>query len=254
MLPTLNVAGLALPTAPLLTIISFWVATWLAAREGKRLGLNEDVIFNASFYGALAGLIGARLWYVLRFWPFYADRPGEIFSLNLITLASFEGIVTGIVVAVIYLQRSKIRGARFLDALAPGLAALAVGLSLADLAAGTAFGAPAELPWSISLWNTSRHPTQIYDAILSLGILIVSLRMLRDRPLPMAGRIFGVFVVLLSATRLFSEGFRGDSTLFGDGWRTMQFVWMFLMLVTLIVLARTDTRHKAVIEQGEKDG
>lgn len=78
--------------------------------------------------------------------------------------------------------------------------------------------------------------------------------MLRDMPLPMAGRIFGVFVVLLSATRLFSEGFRGDSTLFGDGWRTMQFVWMFLMLVTLIVLARTDTRHKAVIEQGEKDG
>ena len=71
MLPTVSIGPVTLPVAPLLTIASFWIGLWLAAREGQRLDLNEDVIFNAGFYGAVGGLIGARLWYVVRYWSFY---------------------------------------------------------------------------------------------------------------------------------------------------------------------------------------
>lgn len=250
MFPTINIGSLALPTAPLLTIASFWVGLWVAAREGRRFGLDEDMIFNAGFYGALGGLIGARLFYVLRYWSFYQTSPGEIFALNLATLASFEGLVSGLLVATIYLQRKKAPGARLMDALAPGLAAFAIGMSVADLAAGTAYGSPAELPWAIDLWNAPRHPTQIYDALLMSGILIVALRMLRAHPSAPAGRTFTVFVALFSAARLFTEGFRGDSMLFGEGWRTMQFVWLFVLLIAMVVLARSDVTRRSGEEYG----
>ena len=239
MFPTVSIGSITLPVAPLLTIASFWIGLWLAAREGKRFGLNEDTIFNAGFWGAVGGMLGARLWYVIEYWPYYQDRPGDILSLNLNTLAALEGILTGLVIAIIYLQRKKVPGAALVDALAPGLSAFAAGLSLANLASGSAFGEPADLPWSIYVWDARRHPTQVYDFVLTIGILSVTLRLLRS--MPPSGRTFATFIALLAASRLLTEGFRGDSALL-DGWRTMQLVWLAVLLVALVVLAWIDTR------------
>lgn len=238
MLPTVPIGPITLPVAPLLTIASFWISLWLAAREGRRLGLNEDVIFNAGFYGVVAGLLGARLWYVIRYWSFYQQRLGDIFALNLQTLAPFEGVFVGLLVAVIYLQRKQVTGTALLDALAPGLAAFAAGLSLANLASGAAFGEPTSLPWAIDLWDARRHPTQLYDFVLSAGSVLVTLRLLRSG-LP-GGRAFGASIALLAASRLLTEGFRGDSQLLEGGWRAMQLVWLAVLLVTLIGLAWAD--------------
>ena len=240
MLPTVHVGPLTLPVSPLVMIAAFWIGMGVTARVGKRFGLNEDTILNAGFIGIVAGIFGARLWYVIEYFPYYQDRLGEIASLNPNTLAPFEGVLTGLVVAVIYLQRKKVPGAALLDALAPGLAAFAAGLSLANLASGAAFGEPANLPWSIYLWDAPRHPTQIYDFVLSLGIVLVTLRLLRTAT--PSGRVFGVFGVLLTASRLLTEGFRGDSALLDGGWRTMQIVWLGVLLVALTGLAWIDLK------------
>lgn len=252
MLPTLTIGPLTLPVAPLLTIASFWVGLWAAARAGKRLGIDENVIFNAGFYGAVAGLIGARVWYVIEYWSFYRDRPGDIFALNFNTLAPLEGILTGLVMATIYLQRKRAPGASLLDALAPGLAAFAAGLSLANLAAGAAYGEPADLPWAIELWDARRHPTQIYDLVLSLGIWLVAWRMVGAGGPP--GRAFAAFLALLSASRLLSEGFRGDSAVLDGGWRLMQLLWLAVLLASLVALAWLDTRPRKVPEPKEAEG
>jgi len=241
MLPVVSIGSVSLPVPPLLIIASFWLALWVAARAGQRFGLNEDVIFNAGFYGAVGGLLGARVWYVVQYWSYYRDRFGEAFALNLNTLASFEGIVIGLLVAAVYLQRQHTPGAAFFDAMAPGLAVFACGLSLANLASGAAFGEPANLPWAIELWNARRHPTQLYDLALGLGIWFVTLRLLRSGP--PSGRTFGVFVASFAASRLLTEGFRGDSALLPGGWRSIQWVWLALLLVALAVLAWLDTRR-----------
>jgi len=240
MLPTVQLGPLTLPVAPLLIIASFWIGIGVAARAGKRFGLNEDAILNAGFLGVVSGIVGARLWYVLEYFSYYQDRLGEIVSLNPNTLAPFEGILTGVVVAIIYLQSKKTPGAAFVDAVAPGLAAFAAGLSLANLASGAAFGEPANLPWSIDLWDARRHPTQVYDFLLSLGSLAVTLRLVSfSRP---SGQVFGVFLATLAASRLLTEGFRGDSALLEGGWRTMQLVWLALLMAALAGLAWLDVR------------
>jgi phosphatidylglycerol:prolipoprotein diacylglycerol transferase len=252
MLPTLTIGPLTMPVSPLLMIASFWVGLWVAARAGKRLGIDENVIFNAGFYGAVAGLIGARVWYVIEYWSFYRDRPGDIFALNFNTMAPLEGILTGIVVATIYLQRKRVPGASLMDAIAPGLAAFAAGLSLANLASGAAYGEPADLPWAIELWDARRHPTQIYDFVLSLGILLATWRLAVAGGPP--GRAFVVFLALLSASRLLTEGFRGDSALLDDGWRLMQLLWLAVLLAALIALAWLDTRPRKVLQPQEAEG
>ena len=248
MLPTLSIGPVSVPVAPLLTIAAFWIALWLTARESKRFGLNDDAIFNAGFFGAAGGLLGARAFYVLQYWPYYQDRLGEIVALNLNTLAPFEGILVGLLIAVIYLQRKRTPGAALLDVLAPGLAAFTAGLSLANLASGLAYGEPTDLPWAIELWNARRHPTQVYDFLLSLGIVWATIRLLRLGP--PSGRTFVACLALLAASRLLTEGFRGDSALLDDGWRMMQPAWLIVLVIALIGLAWLDTRRVDVTPPG----
>lgn len=245
MLPTLHLGPIVLPVSPLAMIASFWIGMGITARVGKRFGLNDDTILNAGFVGVIAGLLGARLWYVIEYLPYYRDRFGDVFSLNLNALAPLEGVLTGLIVAVIYLQRKKTPGAAFLDALAPGLAAFGAGLSLANLASGAAYGEPANLPWAIKLWEAQRHPTQIYDFVLSLGIFFVTLRLARSEP--PTGRTFAAGLAMLAASRLLTEGFRGDSALI-DGWRAMQWVWLGALLAALIGLAWIDTRREQTLD------
>jgi hypothetical protein len=73
-----------------------------------------------------------------------------MFSLNPSTLALAPGLLIGSSAMLIAGQRSKLPLWRTLDALTPGLAALSAAVGAAHLASGDAFGAPAQLPWSIS--------------------------------------------------------------------------------------------------------
>ena len=251
MLPTLQLGPVTLPLAPLLLIASFWIGIGVTARAGKRFGLSEDTILNAGFLGVVGGLLGGRVWYVLEYLPYYQDRLGEMVSLNPNTLAPLEGVLTGLVVAVIYFQRKRVPGAALLDALAPGMAVFAAGLSLANLTSGAAYGEPANLPWSIYLWDAQRHPTQLYDFVLGIGILWVTWRLLRSAQA--SGRVFGVSVALLAAARLLTEGFRGDSALLAGGWRTMQVVWLGALVLALIGLAWLDTRRQSALGSASGD-
>ena len=63
-----------------------------------------------------------------------------------------------------------------LDALAPGLAVFMVFLGASHLLNGDAFGAPSRLPWAIFQWNEYRHPAQLYEILLAVGILLVILK------------------------------------------------------------------------------
>ena len=109
------------------------------------------------------------------------------------------------------------------------LAALAIGLHLSHLAAGTAFGSPTTLPWGIDLWNATRHPTQIYELIASLIIFgIIWFRKSELSP----GALFLNFTALTAGAHLFLEAFRADSTLILGGIRLAQVVaWVALTIV-----------------------
>ena len=74
MYPIVLIGPVAVPTYPLLLLLALWVGMWLAARRARQLGLDGDHVYNAGLYGFLAGIIGARLWFVLTDWDIYASN------------------------------------------------------------------------------------------------------------------------------------------------------------------------------------
>ena len=118
-----------------------------------------------------------------------------------------------------------------LDAIAPGLALFMAFVGLAHVLSGDAYGAPTSVPWAIRLWNDYRHPSQFYETFIALTIFLV----IRERfPKPEhAGLDFLLTTVLLSASRVFLEAFRGDSVFWPGGFREAQVAALVIMAISL---------------------
>ncbi len=102
-------------------------------------------------------------------------NPISIISLNPGLLDIWGGILVAVLVGLVYTQRKQIPLLSALDALTPLLAVLMIAVPLSNLASGEAYGNPTTIPWSIYLWGMHRHPTQIYEALAAMLILILSL-------------------------------------------------------------------------------
>jgi phosphatidylglycerol:prolipoprotein diacylglycerol transferase len=236
MFPLIRLGPFLLQTPGLVLLASFWLASSVAEKEAARRHLAATSLSSGIFYGLVAGLIGSRLSYVARYLNNYLADPISILSPNPSTLAPAEGLIVGLLVAAIYVWRQRLPLRSTLDALAPGLAVLAVGLGFAHLASGSAFGAPAELPWTIYLWDDYRHPSQVYEILAAL--LIFGLVWRARAVNPFSGFLFLSWSTLAAGARLFLESFRGDSVAVFAGLRQAQFVALALLLLCLWLMGK----------------
>jgi prolipoprotein diacylglyceryltransferase len=220
----LQLPGLAL-------LVGIWIGSSLAEKEAARLKLNVAAVYNLIFFGLIAGVVGARLAYAARYLSAYLANPLGLLALTPATLSPNAGLVVGLAVAGLYGRRHKLPLRPTLDALAPGLAAFTVTLGIAHIMSGDAFGAPAQLPWSIYLWDDYRHPSQIYETIAALVVFAVAWK----RPLgqPGDGINFLLVVALSAAARVWLEAFRGDSVIWPGGFRAAQVVGVVVLAAAL---------------------
>ncbi len=236
MYPVLQIAGLTVQTGGLIAILAGWLGMSLAAREAKRLGIGEEVVWDTGFYALLGGLLGARLWYVATHWSAYQANLRQVVSLNLGTLAWGPGALIGLIIALFLLRRHRVSLPRLADALAPAaLLGLAV-VRLGDYLTGRVLGAPTQVPWAVEMWGARRHPVALYESAAALIILAIVWR-LRGR------RAYDGFVALIalsfaSASRLFFEAYHADSALLAGGIRTAQVIALLVLISTLALLYR----------------
>jgi phosphatidylglycerol:prolipoprotein diacylglycerol transferase len=235
MVPTLLIGPIALPTYPFFLLIAYWIGLWFSAYRAKQLALESDHIYNAGLIGLLAGIIGARLWFVLSHWQNYVPDLTQAFSLTRSALSAGEGLVIACLVVLIYLQRNKVPINTFLDAVAPGLALAIAIANVGAFLGGEWLGAPSSVPWAVEIVETARHPIQIYEAVASLLILGILLWGARYRP--WAGFHFWLFVALYGISRLALEIFRARPSLIGDGFLVGQLFSLGAVVLALVVMA-----------------
>lgn len=232
MFPILQLGPLAIQLPGLFILASVWVAISIIEKEAPRHNLSTSNLSNLILMGLVAGVVGARLWYAVRFIDIYIENPLSLFSLNPSTLASEEGVLTGLLAAWIYGQRRGLPFWPTLDALAPGLAVFGIALGLSHLSSGDAFGAPSSVPWAIELWGEHRHPSQIYETLLAVVILFFLWRAREWNTFP--GFTFLSWVVMTAAARLFLEAFRGESVIILGSVRSAQVVSLAVLLGAML--------------------
>ena len=161
---------------------SIFGAILLAALGGRRVGLRADDLLFVVLGIVPGAVIGGRLGYVLLHPDFFAGRPGAILdpgvgSLEL-SLAVVGGTITGVIVA------SLLDGdvGRWLHAAAMPVLVVLGGGKLAMVLGGTGQGQPwlgdwataylGEGPWGSLAPAVPSHPSQAYEGIATLVILV----------------------------------------------------------------------------------
>lgn len=238
MFPTLQIGPLALQVPGLVMLAGLWMGLTLSERRARRRGENAGDLYNLVFIALIAGIIGARLSYAITYPSAFAANPLSLLSINQGLFDPFAGVLIGISAAVIYIYRKQIAFWSTLDALTPLFAVLAITQGISHFAGGSAFGSPTDLPWGIHLWGAIRHPAQIYEIILAAIILLAIFFIDKSQMGQISGFTFLSFIALSAAARLFSEAFRGDSTLIGNGFRSAQIISWLLLAACLALLGR----------------
>ncbi len=240
MLPVVQIGPAAVQLPGLLLLAGIWLGSLMAERQARRLGLQGETVERLVFVALVAGIVGARLGYALRFAEVYLRDPLALLALSPVTLAPEVGVAIGGIASMAYAQRRGLALWQTLDALTPGAATVAVALALAHLASGDAFGAPTALPWAIELWGAHRHPSQVYEFLGAVLILLLVLRWKPGSSFP--GLAFGMFAVLTAGARLFLEAYRGDSVLWFGTLRAAQVASLGILLVALVLVRRQAQR------------
>ena len=132
-------------------ILASMVAEW-----GVRLrGEDSDHIWELMIWAVPAGILGARLWYVLNDilggGRYYLEYPLRIIYLPEGGLHFYGAVLFGAVAGYAYVKRHRLDFKVFLDAAAP---ALLIGQALvrpANFINQELYGPPTDLPWGIAI-------------------------------------------------------------------------------------------------------
>lgn len=241
----LEIGPLSIRWYGLLFATGVLLGTWLAQREAIRRGEDPDQLLNVIVYGVMAGLLGARLYYVLFNWGYYGSRPLKILAVWEGGLAIHGGLLAGGLTAVIYSIRKKLPVLTYLDIMAPSAPlGQAIG-RWGNFFNQEAFGTPTDLPWKLYIEPYHRppdlatfeyfHPTFLYESLWNLLVFSLLYFLLRRRLQRIPGALLLCYVGLYSVGRFFVEGLRIDSLMLGP-LRAAQVMSLALIAVSLVGL------------------
>lgn len=215
-----EIGGFFLPAYGVMVAAGFLVALWLTGKLAKQAGLDPERVSNIAIYGALAGLLGAKLLMFVVDFDYYASRPGEIFTFATLQAGGifYGGLLCALATGYWLMKKHSLPIAATLDLYGPGLAlGQAIG-RIGCFAAGCCWGDHCERPWAVTFTspdamqvtgvplNVPMHPTQLYETFTGLVVFVIVYRAILKPHTP--GSIIGLYLVLSALARFTVEFFR----------------------------------------------
>jgi len=204
--------------AYILAIILGWVYAKkiikkTAKSEHNFVSIKVSQFDDIIIYLVLGIILGGRLGYVIFYnLEYYSQNILEIFKLWQGGM-SFHGGLLGVIIAIFIFTKNTNNFFKFSDIVS---CVAPIGLFLGRIANfinGELFGKASNLPWAVifpSGGNISRHPSQIYEAILEGAVLFILINFLalKKQLILKNGYISGLFLIFYSIARIIGESFR----------------------------------------------
>ena len=210
---------------------------WLVSRRAD-MGLDENAIWDIVYWVFGGAFVGGKVMY-------FIVTPGSFaFTIEALRygFVFYGGLIGGLAAGFYHAWRLKLPFLKLADWCMTALA-LGHGIGrLGCLAAGCCYGRHTDLPWGIPMaGDLSRHPTQVYEAVLNIvlfGVLAKAvLPRVADGRLPRGSGLAG-YVLGYAALRFAVEFLRGDDRgAFAAGMSPSQWVALAAAAATLAVIA-----------------
>jgi len=161
-------------------------------------------------YLVIGIIIGGRLGYIIFYnFNYYINNLFDIFKVWEGGM-SFHGGLIGIIVASILFSKKNNQDSFLYMDLVSLVAPIGIFFGrLANFINSELYGTPTDIPWAVTFIqvdNLSRHPSQLYEAILEGVILFIILMYFKNKDyLKKPGLISGLFLIFYSIFRFFIE-------------------------------------------------
>ena len=133
----------------LMMVVGFLSAVFLIRRLSRNITPNPQLITNAALYSLIAGVVGARLFYVIHYFEKFKTDPLSVFAIWEGGLELLGGIILAITVIIAYMHYHKLAVRKYLDILAIGLMLALTFGRIGCFLNGCCFGRPTNLPWGV---------------------------------------------------------------------------------------------------------
>ena len=223
-------------------LLGIAVAMWITLKRWIARGGDPDVVYEATFWAVLAGLIGGRLYHVITSWDQVTKEWWGPFAIWEGGLGIWGGVLFGGIAAAIVARMRGAGVAELADAAAPGLL---VGQAIGrwgNYFNQELFGSPSSLPWALAVdpehrpdqyvETTTFHPVFLYEMLWNLGLAGVLIWLGWRFSIRPPG-LFALYVAGYSLGRVFWEQLRIDPANEFLGQRINFYVALLLMLGAL---------------------
>jgi phosphatidylglycerol:prolipoprotein diacylglycerol transferase len=218
----------------ILAAVGIMVGAYYAQRHVEAEGGDPDTIWDMLLFVLPAGLLGARLWYVMQIW-IAGNLPQGFTALDVFNprqggMNIFGGAIFGLVTLVIYARVRKLSTWLLADAALLGLL-LGQGIGrFGNLINIELYGPPTGSAWFGILVPAERrlgefaalpadtrfHPTMLYEAawlFIVFGVLYYIFQKYQARIVP--GVMAGAYLILSGVGRFLLEYWRPDQPRYG---------------------------------------
>jgi phosphatidylglycerol:prolipoprotein diacylglycerol transferase len=206
-----RIGPLEVRTWGVLMLIGFIAGISYVAKRARVIGVSTEKIWDFGFWVGLAGIVGARIFYVLYHIPYFKEHPSEIIKFWEGGAVFFGGFLFALITGIVYLIRNK-KYLPFWPIADFASEALALGMFFGRWGCffnGCCFGKETHLPWAVVFPPGSPayevmdslpiHPSQLYESFANLILFFILLKIEQKKPFD--GFIFLFYMFFASLIR-----------------------------------------------------
>lgn len=191
----------------LLIVTGFILAIAYVCIDCEKRGVKRDSVYDIAMFGLIAGIIGARVYYVIFNFESMRGSFLNIFAVWNGGLAIYGGIIGAVISTFIYCRKNKLKVMNVFDVCAPGLFIGQIVGRFGNFVNAEVYGKVTNLPWQMSINGSSGvHPLFLYEALWNLAGLIF-LTVYRNKK-KADGEIFFLYILWYASGRIWLEGMR----------------------------------------------
>lgn len=232
---SISIFGFSIAYYGIVIVTGMMIAIWIAQREAKRTGQNPEQYLDLAMIGIAAGILGARIYYVIFAWDYYKDDLLSIFNIRQGGLAIYGGIIGACIAVVIYSRKKKQNFSLLMDTASMSIVFGQIMGRWGNFFNREAFGDytnnlfAMQLPVSAvraneitqKMWDhvvtvngveyIQVHPTFLYESLWNVSVLLF-LFWFRKRK-KFNGEVFLMYLIGYGLGRIWIEGLRTDQLL-----------------------------------------
>ncbi len=244
-------------------IVGFFLVSW----QAKRTGQNPELYLDLAVCDIIFAVIGARIYYVVFSWDYYAEHPSEILNIRGGGLAIYGGVITGILATFVFARIRKQSFRLLLDTACVGLLAGQIIGRWGNFMNREAFGGYTDNLFAMQIPTKDVagiylkhdlmshvvtvggveyiqvHPTFLYESLWNLMVLLIILLYTKHKKYN--GQLCLMYLAGYGLGRTWIEGLRTDQLkLFHTNIAVSQLLSAILVVISVAALIWNGWRHR----------